>query len=172
MVVTSKRCFAFHVLISKAQIWKKKFLSWKIDKFTLFTHSLVGWNLDNLYKHAVMSFFFYLSWHFKQEKFIFWKESFFAKQELITHARLCVPDFTTGIRISLLISDIMTKSLAFFWGKLHVICKLSKLFPSYICIWPDINTRGVRRILDSYADRIFPTPVLFVSGYTNTENVF
>ena len=117
-------------------------------------------------------FFFYLSWHFKQEKFIFWKESFFAKQELITHARLCVPDYTTGIRISLLISDIMTKSLAFFWGKLHVICKLSKLFLSYICIWPDINTRGVRRILDSYANRIFPTPLLFVSGYTNTENVF
>ena len=122
MVVTSKRCFAFQVLISKAQIWKKKFLSWKIDKFTLFTQSLLGWNLDNLYKHAVLSFFFfYLSWHFKQEKFIFWKESFFAKQELITHARLCVPDFTTGIRISLLISD-MTKSLAFFLGK--VTCNL------------------------------------------------
>ena len=29
------------------------FLRWKLDKFTLFTHSLVGWNLENLYKHAV-----------------------------------------------------------------------------------------------------------------------
>ena len=27
----------------------KKFFSWKLDKF-LFTHSLVGWNLENLYK--------------------------------------------------------------------------------------------------------------------------
>ena len=28
----------------------KKFLSSKLDKFTLFTHSFVGWNLENLYK--------------------------------------------------------------------------------------------------------------------------
>ena len=28
----------------------KKFLSRKLDEFTLFTHSLVGWNLENLYK--------------------------------------------------------------------------------------------------------------------------
>ena len=28
----------------------KKFLSWKLYKFTLFAHSLVGWNLENLYK--------------------------------------------------------------------------------------------------------------------------
>ena len=27
----------------------KKCLSWKLDKL-LFTHSLVGWNLENLYK--------------------------------------------------------------------------------------------------------------------------
>ena len=31
----------------------KKFLRWKLDKFTLFTHSLIGWNLENVYKHAV-----------------------------------------------------------------------------------------------------------------------
>ena len=31
----------------------KKCLRWKRDNFTLFTHSLVGWNLENLYKHAV-----------------------------------------------------------------------------------------------------------------------
>ena len=35
----------------------KMFLSWKLDKFTLFTHSLVGWNLENLYKHAVPIYF-------------------------------------------------------------------------------------------------------------------
>ena len=28
----------------------KTFLSWKLDKFTLFTYSFVGWNLENLYK--------------------------------------------------------------------------------------------------------------------------
>ena len=48
---------------------------------------------------------------------------------------------------------------------------------------PDINTRKVERILDSYANprlrlgfpylsRILPTPLVFISGYATTENVF
>ena len=53
----------------------KKFLSSKLDKVTLFTHSFVGWNLENLYKQAV-STFFRLSWHFKREKSVFCKASF------------------------------------------------------------------------------------------------
>ena len=81
MVVTSKICFAFHALIAKAQIWKKKsfWVEKFSDNFTLFTHSLVGWKLDSLYKHAVLSIFVYLSCHYKQEKSIFWKASFFCK---------------------------------------------------------------------------------------------
>ena len=35
----------------------KKVLSSKLDKFTLFTHSFVGWNLKNLHKQAVSIFF-------------------------------------------------------------------------------------------------------------------
>ena len=53
----------------------KKFSSSKLDKFTLFTHSFVGWNLENRYKEGV-SIFPRLSWHFKREKFVFWKASF------------------------------------------------------------------------------------------------
>ena len=53
----------------------KKFSSSKLDKFTLFTHSFVGWNLENRYKEGV-SIFLRLSWHFKWEKSIFWKASF------------------------------------------------------------------------------------------------
>ena len=37
--------------------------------------ALIGWNLENLYKHAV-SIFCRLSWHFKWEKSVFWKVSF------------------------------------------------------------------------------------------------
>ena len=33
-----------------------KFLSSKLDKFTLFTHSFVGWNLENGYKESVRFF--------------------------------------------------------------------------------------------------------------------
>ena len=53
----------------------KKFSSSKLDKFTLFTHFFVGWNLENRYKKGV-SIFFRLSWHFKREKSVFWKASF------------------------------------------------------------------------------------------------
>ena len=53
----------------------KKFSSSKLDEFTLFTHSFVGWNLENRYKEGV-SIFFRLSWHFKREKSVFWKASF------------------------------------------------------------------------------------------------
>ena len=53
----------------------KKFRSSKLDKFTLFTHFFVGWNLENRYKESV-SIFFRLSWHFKPEKSVFWKASF------------------------------------------------------------------------------------------------
>ena len=53
----------------------KKFSSSKLDKFTLFTHSFVGWNLENRCEESV-SIFFRLSWHFKREKSVFWKASF------------------------------------------------------------------------------------------------
>ena len=53
----------------------KKFSSSKLDKFTLFTHSFVGGNLENRYKEGV-SIFLRLSGHFKREKSVFWKASF------------------------------------------------------------------------------------------------
>ena len=53
----------------------KRFSSSKLVKFTLFTHSFVGWNLENRYQESV-SIFFHLSWDFKPEKSVFWKASF------------------------------------------------------------------------------------------------
>ena len=49
----------------------KKYLSSKLDKFTLFTHSFVGWNLEHLYKQAVSILF-----SFKLTKSVFWTASF------------------------------------------------------------------------------------------------
>ena len=46
-----------------------------LDKLTLFTHSFVGWNLENRYKEGVLVLIS-LSWHFKGEKSVFWKASF------------------------------------------------------------------------------------------------
>ena len=48
----------------------KTFSSSKLNKFTLFTYSFVGWNLENRYKEGV-SIFLLLSWHFKREKSVF-----------------------------------------------------------------------------------------------------
>ena len=50
----------------------KKFSSSKLHKFTIFTHSFVGWNLENRFKEGE-SIFLRLSWHFKS---VFWKASF------------------------------------------------------------------------------------------------
>ena len=93
----------------------KKFLSWKLDKFTLFTHSLVGWNLENLYKPAVPFFIAYGD--ILSEKNPFLESLFIAKQELITRSLSFAYKTSQLARISLLISDL-NKEFFFFVGKL------------------------------------------------------
>ena len=53
----------------------KKFLTSKLDKVTLFTHSFVSWNLENLYKQAE-SIFFAKADILSQKNPYFWKASF------------------------------------------------------------------------------------------------
>ena len=63
----------------------KKFSSSKLDKFTLFTHSFVGWNLENRYKKGV-SIFLRLSWQFKREnKFVYEKILLCSQLSLTKH---------------------------------------------------------------------------------------
>ena len=77
----------------------KKFSSSKLDKFTLFTHSFVGWNLENRYKEGV-SIFFRLSWHFKREKPVFWRHLFCKTKTDYAYKKLRVQDFATGKNFS------------------------------------------------------------------------
>ena len=91
----------------------KKFSSSKLDKFSLFTHSFVGWNLENLYKESV-SIFFRLSWHFKRENPYFGKH-LLAKQERVTRAKLRGQDLATGKNFSF--NQCHTNSFAFILGK-------------------------------------------------------
>ena len=49
-MVMTLRYFAFCAPLITQVPTEEKFLSWKLDKFTLFTYSFVGWNLENLYK--------------------------------------------------------------------------------------------------------------------------
>ena len=78
----------------------KNFPSSKLNKFTLFIHSFVGWNLENHYKEGV-SIFLRLSWHFKREK------------SAVCTAPFC--NFATGKNFSF--NQCHTKSFAFFPGK-------------------------------------------------------
>ena len=96
----------FFSCANRASTNLKKFSSSKLDKFTLFTHSFVGWNLENCYKQGV-SFFF--RWHLKREKSVFWKASFGKTRTDYVCKISCT-------RLSLLISAL-TKSFAFFLGK-------------------------------------------------------
>ena len=91
-----------------------------------------------------------------------------------------VDKFLRLVRISLLISAIQ-RVLRFFPRESYFIKAIENFFPVFAL--PEINTRGVGRILDSYANprlrlgfaqlsRILQTPLVFISGYANTENVF
>ena len=67
---------------------------------------------------------------------------------MITHARLRGQDFATGKNFSF--NQCHTKSFAFFSRESYFIKAIENFFPVFA--WPDINTRGVGRILDSYAN--------------------
>ena len=75
----------------------KKFSSSKLHKFTLFTHSFVGWNLENRCKEGV-SIFFRLSWHFMREKSVFWKASF-CKTRTDYACKTSFSNFTTPLSL-------------------------------------------------------------------------
>ena len=101
----------------------KKFSSSKLDTFTLFTHFLVSWNLENLRKHVV-SIFFRLSWHFK-----FLESIFIAKQELITRTSF-VYKTSWQVRISLLII-VLNKEFCIFSRKSFFIKAIENFLPVF-----------------------------------------
>ena len=109
-----------------------KFLSWKLDTFTLFTHFLVGWNLENLQKHAV-SIFFRLSWHFKWQKPVFLEIIFTAKQELITLQASCIR-LRDLVRISLLIIILNEEFCVFSRESFFFFYKSNRKLFTCICI--------------------------------------
>ena len=111
MVVAGKMfCFS---RANHASTNLKKVSSSKLHKFTLFTHSFVGWNLENRYKEGV-SIFLCLSWHFKREKSVFWKVSF-CKTRTDYACKTLWTRIATGKNFSF--NQSHTKSFAFFLGK-------------------------------------------------------
>ena len=72
----------------------------------------------------------------------------FAKQELITRAKLRVQDFAADKNFSF--NQRHNKQFCVFSRESYFIKAIRKLFPLFA--WPDINTRGVGKILDSYTN--------------------
>ena len=72
---------------------------------------------------------------------------FFAKQRLITRTSFVYKTLRL-VRISLLI-NALNKGVLLFSGESYFIKAIENLFPAFA--YPDINTRGVGRIRDSYA---------------------
>ena len=143
--VVASRCIGFCVLFTRTWIWKSFQVQNLTSLFYLPIPSLA--ETCKIFTNKLCQFFFRLSWHFKWENPYFGKH-LLAKQELI--ARLRVQDFATGKNSSF--NQGTTKSFAFLLG--NVI----------------LYTRGVGRILDSYANlrrslgfaqlsRILPTPL-------------
>ena len=101
---------------------------------------------------------------------------FSAKQGLITRRSL-VYKTSRLVRISLLISAL-NKRVLLFSLESYFIKAIENFFPVFA--YPDRNTRGVGKILDSYANprlrlgfaRILPTPLLFISRYCKHQKRF
>ena len=102
-------CFS-RALIRQAQIWK---CSWAENATNLLylpiPSSVETWKIFT--KHAFLSIFFRLSWHFKREKSVICKASFLQDKNWLREQDFA---YTTSrmVRISLLIRA-MTKSFAF-----------------------------------------------------------
>ena len=107
------RCFAFCALIMQARIWKS-FSDQNSTSLLLFTHSFVGWNVENLLIETSCVTFFGLSWHFKREKSVFLESIFLQNKNW-----LCMQDFVYKtfqlVRISLTF-DILGGELLLNFG--------------------------------------------------------
>ena len=134
-----------------------------------------------IFKNMLCQLFFRLSWHFQQEKPVFWKASFLQNKGWLLTRTSFVCKTLRLVRISLLTNALNKSVLLFFSGKLFY--KSNRKLFSCEFAYPDVNTWGVGRILNSYTNpqlclrfaelsRILPTPLMFISGYANMENVF
>ena len=82
-----------------------------LDKFTLFTHFLVGWNLESLYKYAVSIFFPVrkLTFYVIQIRINFWQASVLQNRNWLRVPNV-VYNTLRLVRISLLINVMNEES--------------------------------------------------------------
>ena len=125
----------------------KKFSSSKLDKFYSIYPFLRRLKLGKSLQRRCVNFFS-LKLIFYARKNRILESIVFAKQRLITRTSF-VYNTLRLVRIFLLIKVLNKGVLLFFWGELFYKSN-RKRFSAFA--YPDINTRGVGRILDSYAN--------------------
>ena len=115
-----------------------------------------------------------LSWHFKREN-PYRGKHLFAKQELITRGRLRVQDFATGKNFCF--NQCHNKEFYVFSQEFYFIKAIENFF-SDVCIawykhsrdWENSSCANPRlRLWFAWLSRILTTPLVFRSGYANTE---
>ena len=89
MVVTARCFFFWRVNHASMSLWDENSTS------LLYSHIPSSAETWRIFPNMLCQCFFPFSWHFKREKSVFWKASFFAIQELMTLARIRVKDFAT-----------------------------------------------------------------------------
>ena len=86
------------------------------------------------------------------------------RKHLFCMHQLCVQHFTTGKNFSLISAIFKQRVLHFSWVSYFIIAE------------ENFFSQGVGRILDSYANPWLvlnsPTPLMFILGNANTENIF
>ena len=120
------RCFAFRALIRQARVWKR--FSDQNSTSLLYLPIPLSAETWKIFKNKLCEFFFCISWHFKREKSVFGKH-LFAKQELITCARLRVQDFATGKNFSS--NQCHNKEFCVFSQEIYFIKAIENFFPVF-----------------------------------------
>ena len=171
-MVLASRCFAFRALITQAGIWKR----FRVQNSTSLLYLPIPSSAETwkIVTKKVCQFFLYWA-NILNEKNQHFGKHLFAKQELITRARLRGQAFATAKNFSF--NQCHTKSFGFFPRD-----KSNRKLFYCVCIswykhsrrWE--NSRQLCKSLTSsrvcIAVSNLPTPLVFISGYANTENVF
>ena len=113
-MVVASRCFAFGTLITRKQEFEKvfEFKTRQVYFIYPFLHRL---KLGKSLQRKCVNFFFFAYADILSEKSPYFGKHLFAKQELMTRARLRGQDFATGKNFSF--NQCHTKSFAFCFGK-------------------------------------------------------
>ena len=148
MVVTS-RCFAFRALIMQAQINLKKGFEMENSTNLLYLPISLSVETWKIFRNMLCQFFF--PWAgILSEKSPYFGRHLFCKTKTNYVYKLRVQDFATGNNLSFNWSAVNKRVLLFFSGKLFYKSNVENFFPVFA--YPDINPRGVGRILDSYGN--------------------